>query len=67
MNKTDMQFLASFLQPTVLIDSDHPDPNSPPLIDYFKDYGMVPDVTFNEMFHWLQMGYPHLIEGRSVR
>lgn len=44
----------------------NPDPNSPPLIDYFKDYGMVPDVTFKEMLHWLQMGYPHLMEGRSV-
>ena len=31
-------------------------------IEYIKDYGMVNDVTFNEIASWFKRGYPHLVE-----
>lgn len=31
-------------------------------IEYIKDYGMVNDVTFNEIASWFMRGYPHLVE-----
>ncbi len=36
-------------------------------IEYAADYGLFPDVSFENIMMWMQAGYPHLLARRTIQ